>query len=356
MAESVREIARKVTEIKESRWSFEDGLAEFSEKNVEGLCFTGELDKSDLFIMAPVTFLNPKSGKSKLMTPDEIHEYLDTGDVDGKEDWKIDTWLVIRFDLKREYIRFYKTSKVDLTKSPKANYEIEYARVKEFLDFQKPIGQLPQIFEIDLKDYEQRDPWLDLKEATEFQVDNREYDVDVPVDVKRSKFFHALNRRILDDQFERSAPTERVKLSDNYTTVKVKRSTLDTLEGVMLQSVHFTDVIEFDTKTELIDYLLSVLKWCGPRMNYHFSHILKINESNLWSYSTEDGTWVSPEGTTVPAEGYTKYEFRCCNVKGAPVIEAEVWEKGSVYTYRNHSGGTPIMFTREIIEDADQTE
>jgi len=352
MAERTREIAKQVEEIRSSRWSFADEIEEFSEINVGELCFTGELDKKDIYMLAPVTFRNPTTGESVKMTPDEIHEYFDTGDIDGKEDWTIDTWLVIRFDLAREYVRLYKTSKVDLTKGPKDNYGIEYSRVKEFINYERPVGLLPQIYEIKLDDFPSPDPWLDLKDATEFQAENSEYDVDVPVEVRRSKFFHALNRRILDDQYERSGPTERLKVTDNFTSVKVEASTRDTLLGVMMKSVHFTDVKTFDDGTAALDYFLSVLKWVKAHMNYDFSHVLKINESNLWSYSDEDGMWISPEGTKVPAAGYHKYEFRCCNVNGAPILELEVWERGSVYTYRNHSGGQPIMYTREI-EDED---
>jgi hypothetical protein len=350
MAGSLRKIAQGVEEIRESRWRFIDGIDEFSERNVEELCFQGELDGFDLFMIAPVTFVNSKTGRSENMTPDEIHEFFDTGDIDGKEDWVIDTWLVIRFDLKREYIRIYKTSKVDLSKSPRDNYEIEYSRVKEFIDFHDPVGLLPQIYEMRLRDYEFADPWLDLKDATEFQADNRRYDTDLPIDVKRSRFFHALNRRILDDEYEKSGPDEKILLSDNFKMMKIRHETIASLRGVQFETPFFETKIQFTSGRDLIDYTLSVFRWIRNHMNFDFSHILKVNESNRWGMNGPDGIRSpAPGGPDLefhPAD-YSKFEFRSCNVGGAPIVEAEVWENGSVYTYRNHRDGVPVFYSRE---------
>jgi hypothetical protein len=353
MARSLKEIAQQVNKIKESRWSFEDEIDEFSNINIENLCFNGELDGKDLYMVCPVAFTNPNSGEIKKMTSNEIHDFFDTGDVDSKEDWSIDVWLVMRFDLSRNYIRIYKTSRVDLTKSPRDQYEAEYSRIKEFIDFEKPIGLLPQIYEIKLEDFSSPDPWLDLKDSVEFQANNEKYNVDIPVDMKKSKFFHAINRRILDDQFEKSGPDERIKVTENFTKMKVKRSTIDVFEGTMMESLFWPDKISLSSKKEAIDYLLSVLSWVKDHMNFDFSHIVKINESNRWAYQTEDETWISPEGVKVNPASYKKYEFRCCNLRGTPIMELEVWEDGHVFTYKNHDGGTPILYTREV-ENADK--
>jgi hypothetical protein len=334
MAESLRKIVSGVEEIKESRWQFCDGIDEFSSVNVEELCFQGELDSHDLYMIAPVTFVNAETGRSEKMTADEIHELFDTGDVDGKEEWVIDTWLAIRFDLKREYVRLYKTPRVDLTKSPKDNYEIEYSRVKEFIDFNDPVGLLPQIYEIKLKDYEHARPWLDLKDATEFKSRNARYETGIPVSVKKSRFFHALNRRVLDDQYEKSGPDERISLSDNFKIQKMRKATIASLRGVRLERPFFEEVIQFTDGETLIDYTLTVLRWIRNHLNYDFTHLLKVNESNKWTIGSLDPS-------------YTKYEFRSCNVRGAPIVEAEVWKDGSVYTYKNHKEGEPLFFTRK---------
>jgi hypothetical protein len=348
--ERLKEIAQSIEKIKESRWSFTNDIDRFSSYNVDGLSFEGELDKDDLYLVAPVTFLDPTSGDTIKMTNEEIHEYLDTGDVDGKEDWVIDTWLVIRYDLSRDYVRIYKATTIDHTKSPRDNYEIEYARVKEFINYEVPVGQLPQIYELKLSDYHLSEPWRNLKEAIEFTAQNRRYDAGLPIDTRRSRFFHALNRNILDDQFERSNPTETIALTDNYTKVKLTRSTMNILNGVQLDHPYFASEEVFQTKKDLIDYLLSVLNWSIINLNYEFSSMLKVNESNLWGYKTQDGGWSSPDGISVPPPDYTKFVFRCCNVKGAPIVEAECWENGHVYTYKNHEDGTPLFFKREIQE------
>jgi hypothetical protein len=347
MTENLVDIVGQIKKIETSKWHFEDHEEEVAER-VRELAFEGELVKNDLFISMPVSAVDPRTKISESLSTDEVNEYIETGDISSKNNWTIDMWLTVRFDLDRDYVRIYETPYVSFELSPKENYEIAYTRIKEFMTASNAkVQKLPHIFELDLDDYDYADDWKALKIATTWLNKNPSVHSDLNDRVRfdKQKFFSDMNRRVKDDQWEASNPKQRIKIPTNYTTVQLDRAAVNTLKGTKYESLYFPAATEkyFDNRDDLLNYFWSAVEWVNEHLTYQFHLIDKINTSNMWPNEYEEKTGVySP-----PIDpGETKYFFHCTNVQGVPILEAEVWENGTVYTLKNHEKGDPIYYDR----------
>jgi hypothetical protein len=382
MAEKLNDIIEKIDEIENSRWRFEDHEKEVAER-IQALAFEGELLKNDLYISMPVSIVDPKTKISEPLDVDDVNEYIETGDIEAKYNWVISMWLTIRFDLKKEYVRIYETPYVSFELSPKQNYEIAYTRIKEFItESGKKALTLPHIFELDLKDYEYADEWLSLKKAATWFHKNPSVKSKVNARIKfdKMKFFADMNRRITDDQWEHSAPTQKISIPA-YKTIHLDKMTINTLNGTPYENIYFPEQAElrFEKRDDLLNYYWSAIEWVNEHMagEYQIEFVDKVNESNKWPNYYEDGKvpeipdylnkqqWKDihsgnpphahpttkiqnpqPKTDFIPAADFEFYGFRCTNFNGTPLIEAELWENGHVYTLKNHDKGSPLYYDK----------
>lgn len=329
------EVVEHIDKIEKNRWKLrenQDLLAEL----VEGMAFEGELIKDQLYFMIPVTATDPNTGIPELLTPEEINEFLETGDCQDLPYHVVSMWVVGRFDLEKEYIRMYQTPFCTLEEEPFVNYSKTASRIKEYqtMDPYDPETENEGLIEdVELGvEFEYSMAWLKLKKVAEFYHSSNVQDDRIKV--AKLKYFSDFNREGHDDQHEMTDPkvTIRVPTTDQFQIVRLSQKVVNAIEGVSFSSVYFTIEEVMKDKKSALDYFWSAFDWAERRTDNKFEVVVKESLSNYWPNPYESKPGLSPD--TVP-EASNKFVFRVGKFEGVPLFELECWEDGQVYYLRN---------------------
>ena len=340
----------QIDEIENSKWRFSKKEKEVAQR-IEGLSFKGELLKDDLFLSFPVSMRDPKTKISRSMTKEEIDDYIDRGEILEKNDWIIDNWLVCRFDLEKNYIRIYETPFASFKFDPKENYERAFLRTKEIED--KPLE--PHIYEIYLDDYKYQDSWFRLKKVILWMKSNPDHSTQLSKNIKidRTMYFNEFNKNLIDDIYENTGPTQRIKVPENFNIVMVDRLITEVFRGIDYNTPYYNKKTtkKFDTRNQLLDFYWSSIKWINENTNTSVTYVWKIEKSNEWLMDTmiDHKEWKIVDADNKKMKD--TYVFRCSKVKGIPLVEAIVMEDGFVWKLQNYDDEIDDTYYYEKISD-----
>ena len=343
-------VIHHIDEIEDSRWKFSKREEEISQR-IEGLAFKGELLKNNLFLSFPISMKNPKTKISRSMTNEEVNEYIDNDTISEKDGWVIDNWLTCRFDLDHDYIKIYETPFVSFKIEPKRNYERAALRTKEIVEK----ANEPLIFEIYLDGYKYQDSWLRLKKAVLWMRANPNYDTQLMkrITIDRALYFNEFNKNLIDDIYEYTGPTRKMKIPENFKTVKVDRLATEVFRGIDYETPFYNrnTTKKFSSRSELLDYYWSSIKWINENLNLAVTHVWKIEKSNEWLMDTmiDHTEWKIVDSNNKKMRD--AYIFRCSKVKGYPLVEAIVIEDGAVWKLQNYDDEVDETYYYEKISD-----
>jgi len=350
----LQDVIERVNEIVESRWSFRRDEADLM-RNLEGMALLGQVVKRDLYFEVPLTMMDPERGVHVKMTPEQINEYLDTGDVLSHPLHVISNWIVGKFDLDRMTVRMFQTPFCSDERSPYDNYAVATQRIKEYYSM-SPVEEQPyneQLITISVNKLsdESKETWLRIKKAAEFFHDNGVVD-DERIKVSRMKFFGDFLAHGKDDEWEETAPRELIKVpnQDQYEVVKLDQKTINAIEGNSFDSIYYSHEVELKKdRNYALNYLWSALEWAERKMGVKFDEVIRESVSNKWPVewpSGEKSPDIVDKGVEEVPEAMERYLFRVGKVKGIPIVELECWENGHVYKIRNHDDEGPQYFKR----------
>jgi len=347
------DVTEKMDEILRSRWSFlrdEKLLME----NIAGLGLLAQLVKRDLYFTIPLTIIDPNDGVNIKLSPEQINEYLDTGDVARYPLHVISNWIVGRLNLDKMIIRMFQTPFCTAERSPSENYEIAAQRIKEFQS--EPGMDEGEELMIDVEvakvDDDSKKVWTDLARTAQFFHDNGVTD-DERIGVARMRFFGDFLAQGKDDEWEETDQMQRIPVPQpsQYTPVKLDQKTVNAIEGNSFGSLYFSHEVELKgDRNHALNYLWSALEWSERKVGVKFTEVVRVSTSNKWPVEWPDGSKSPSIENKNPdyelPEAMERYVFRVGKVNWIPVFELECWENGHVYLIKNHDDEGPVYFKR----------
>jgi len=335
---------------------------------IQNLWFKADLYKDDLYILILRNIISNDEGDIRPLSPFEKDEFYNTSTISALDNYRTFGWYSIWFNLDRNFIKVYLTDEADITKSARENYMISWTRIKP----EEGKSDHPYIWEtlIDSTSSHWTD-WLNLKKVVIAARKNNlgNNDLRRRLTIDRQKYFEDLHADIKENESETGITF--ITLPQAHNQVPLRLNTLNVIRGLSLTTTFFAEqnIIDFraeavaahgtDTlpeyssdideyingiaRTNLLDYYFQVMDYLNSishETNYRFTAVVKVDQTYLWETGEiQNIEGEEEEGEFIPSPvdgGNNRYVFKICKVNDKPIVEAEIWENGSVYRITNH--------------------